>query len=171
MKTILVTGSCGLVGSAVSLFFGQRGYRVVGIDDDSRAKFFGRSASTYSRSRELSKAINYSHHVADVSDRDEVHSVVQVACADVIVHAAAQPSHDRAAAIPLDDFRTNALGTAYLLHAARQHCPEAPFIFLSTNKVYGDNPNKIEFRESDTRYTAERFSSHYGDIELHFEGI
>jgi len=153
MKRILVTGSSGLIGSEVSLFFHEQGFQVHGVDNNQRAVFFGPAGDTRWNQQRLAKAIpSYTHHELDVRDRVGILNLLEVLKPDVIVHTAAQPSHDRAAAIPFDDFDTNAVGTLNLLEAARRACPEAPFVHLSTNKVYGDRPNLIRLRELETRW-------------------
>jgi len=153
VKTILVTGSSGLIGSEVSLYFSRRGYRIHGMDNNQRAVFFGPQGDTRWNQRRLSEAIpEYGHHELDIRDRQGVLALVAKLRPDVIIHTAAQPSHDRAAAIPFDDFDTNAVGTLNLLEAARRHAPEAPFIHMSTNKVYGDRPNTLALRELPTRW-------------------
>ncbi len=151
---ILVTGSSGLIGSEVSLYFSKElGYAVHGVDNNQRAVFFGPQGDTRWNQQRLQKDISdYTHHEMDIRDRAGVLDLLKQVKPDVIVHAAAQPSHDRAAAIPFDDFDTNAVGTLNMLEAARQACPESPFIHMSTNKVYGDAPNKIALKEEETRW-------------------
>jgi CDP-paratose 2-epimerase len=152
-RTLLVTGSCGLIGSEVSVFFAHHGFRVVGIDDNHRAVFFGPEGDTAWVLHRLEEEIpGYRHAALDIRNRDELLNFVAEVKPDLIIHTAAQPSHDRAAAIPFLDFETNALGTLHLLEAARQYCPEAPFINMSTNKVYGDRPNAIPLKELETRW-------------------
>ena len=151
--TVLVTGSCGLIGAEVSVFFGQQGYRVVGIDDNHRAIFFGPEGDTSWVLERLRREIpGYRHEAIDIRDRDKVLALLAGLRPNLIIHTAAQPSHDRAAAIPFLDFEVNALGTLHLLEAARQSCPESPFIHMSTNKVYGDRPNTIALTELETRW-------------------
>ena len=153
MKTILITGSSGLIGSEVSLFFSRQGCRIHGLDNNQRAVFFGPQGDTRWNQSRLAEAIpDYTHHEIDIRDRPGILDVVSTVRPDVIIHTAAQPSHDRAAAIPFDDFDTNATGTLNLLEAARRHCPESPFIHMSTNKVYGDRPNTIALQELETRW-------------------
>jgi len=150
---ILVTGSCGLIGSEVCRFFGRSGFRVYGVDDNHRAVFFGPEGDTsWSLARLQEEIPGYQHAALDIRDRERVQNLVREIRPDLIVHTAAQPSHDRAAAIPFLDFEVNALGTLHLLEAARQSCPESPFVHMSTNKVYGDRPNSIELRELATRW-------------------
>ena len=152
-KLVLVTGSCGLIGSEVSLFFSRLGFQIVGIDNNLRAEFFGPEGDTsWVRSRLREQIPGYRHSTLDIRDREGLLSFVKEIRPDVIIHTAAQPSHDRAAAIPFLDFETNALGTLHLLEAVRQYCPESPFIHMSTNKVYGDRPNEIPLKELETRW-------------------
>ncbi len=153
MKTVLVTGSSGLIGSEVCSYFAREGYAVHGVDNNQRAVFFGPQGDTRWNQRRMEQELRgFVHHELDVRDRNTVVTLVRGLRPAVIVHAAAQPSHDRAAAIPFDDFDTNAVGTLNLLEAARQSCPESPFIHMSTNKVYGDRPNTIALTELPTRW-------------------
>jgi CDP-paratose 2-epimerase len=153
MKTLLVTGSSGLIGSEVCLFFAQQGHAVHGIDNNQRAVFFGPQGDTRWNQERLGSILkHFTHHEVDIRDRQGVHDLLANVRPDVIVHTAAQPSHDLAASIPFDDFDVNAVGTLNLLEAARQTCPESPFIHMSTNKVYGDAPNYIALVELDTRW-------------------
>ncbi len=151
--SVLVTGSCGLIGSEVSVFFARQGFRVTGIDSNHRAVFFGAEGDTSWTLERLRREIpDYRHSALDIREREAVLALVKELRPGVIVHTAAQPSHDRAAAIPFLDFEVNALGTLHLLEAARQFCPESPFIHMSTNKVYGDRPNTIPMIELETRW-------------------
>ena len=153
MKKILITGSSGLIGSEVCLFFAEQGYAIHGLDNNQRAVFFGPQGDTRWNQKRLETSINnFHHHEIDIRDRTGLIALVALLKPDVIVHAAAQPSHDRAAAIPFDDFDTNAVGTLNLLEAARRACPDAPFIHMSTNKVYGDAPNLLPLVELQTRW-------------------
>ena len=153
MKKILITGSSGLIGSEVCLFFAEQGYAIHGLDNNQRAVFFGPQGDTRWNQKRLETSINnFHHHEIDIRDRTGLIALVALLKPDVIVHAAAQPSHDRAAAIPFDDFDTNAVGTLNLLEAARRACPDAPFIHMSTNKVYGDAPNLLPLVELETRW-------------------
>jgi CDP-paratose 2-epimerase len=153
-KTLLVTGSSGLIGSEVCTYFAHElGFTVHGVDNNQRAVFFGPQGDTRWNQQRLSADLpGFVHHEVDIRDRAKVLDLVKQVRPDVIVHTAAQPSHDRAAAIPFDDFDTNAVGTLNLLEAAHQACPEAPFVHMSTNKVYGDAPNRIALQELDTRW-------------------
>ena len=153
MKTILVTGSSGLIGSEVSGYFHARGYCVHGLDNNQRAVFFGPSGDTRWNQRRLESSLSDFHHnELDIRDRNRVLELLSTLRPAAIIHCAAQPSHDLSAAIPFDDFDTNAAGTLNLLEAARRFCPEAPFVYLSTNKVYGDAPNRIRLRELESRW-------------------
>ena len=153
MRIILVTGSSGLIGSEVVRYFHARGFAVHGIDNNQRAVFFGPQGDTRWSQERLSESLpNFRHHELDIRDRQGVLALMRELRPAGIVHTAAQPSHDRAAAIPFDDFDTNAVGTLNLLEAARQVCAESPFIHLSTNKVYGDRPNTIAMQELETRW-------------------
>ena len=150
---LLVTGSSGLIGSEVCEFFGQRGHEIHGIDNNQRAVFFGPQGDTSWNLQRLRDAIpKYHHHDLDVRDREGTLALLANVRPDAIVHAAAQPSHDRAASIPFDDFDVNAVGTLNLLESARRSCPDAPFVHMSTNKVYGDAPNEIKMVEEETRW-------------------
>jgi CDP-paratose 2-epimerase len=153
-KTLLVTGSSGLIGSEVCGYFARElGYTIHGVDNNQRAVFFGPQGDTRWNQQRLARELKgFVHHELDIRDRAGVLALVREVKPDAIVHTAAQPSHDRAAAIPFDDFDTNAGGTLNMLEAARQACPEAPFVHMSTNKVYGDAPNRIALRELDTRW-------------------
>ena len=153
-KTLLVTGSSGLIGSEVCTYFTHElGYAVHGVDNNQRAVFFGPQGDTrWNQHRLASELAGFVHHEVDIRDRQGVLDLIKQVRPDVLVHTAAQPSHDRAAAIPFDDFDTNAVGTLNLLEAARQACPESPFVHMSTNKVYGDAPNSIALQELDTRW-------------------
>ena len=166
MKIALVTGSSGLIGSEVCSYFGRSGYVVHGIDNNQRAAFFGPQGDTrWNQARLVREIPGFAHHEMDIRDRDGVARLVRQIRPALIVHAAAQPSHDRAAAIPFDDFDTNAVGTVNLLEAAHQWCPETPFVHMSTNKVYGDRPNRIPLRELETRwdYADSSFSDGIGE--------
>ena len=152
MKT-LVTGSSGLIGSEVSLFFARQGCTIHGVDNNQRATFFGPQGDTRWNQKRLADLIpGFIHHELDIRDRQGVLDLVASVKPDIIIHTAAQPSHDRAAAIPFDDFDTNAVGTLNMLEAARRACPESPFVHMSTNKVYGDRPNSIALSELETRW-------------------
>jgi CDP-paratose 2-epimerase len=153
MRKLLVTGSSGLIGSEVCTYFSSLGWQIHGIDNNQRAAFFGPSGDTrWNQQRLMTQLPDFTHHELDIRDRQGVLALVDELRPDAIVHTAAQPSHDRAAAIPFEDFETNALGTLNLLEAARRSCPESPFVHMSTNKVYGDLPNSIALEEHETRW-------------------
>ena len=150
---VLVTGSAGLIGSEAVSFFDGLGFDVDGIDNNMRADFFGPKGDTrWNRERLESQCRSYQHIDLDIRDREGVDRVFARGGYELVVHAAAQPSHDLAASRPFDDFDVNAVGTLNLLEACRRHAPEAVFVVLSTNKVYGDNPNRIALAELETRW-------------------
>ena len=150
---ILVTGSSGLIGSEVCLYFSQQGHHIYGLDNNQRAVFFGTQGDTRWNQKRLENSLpNFKHIELDIRDREGILSLIQDLKPDAIVHTAAQPSHDKAAAIPFDDFDTNAVGTHNLLEATRRFSPESPFVHMSTNKVYGDAPNYIRLKELETRW-------------------
>jgi CDP-paratose 2-epimerase len=152
-KRILITGSSGLIGSEICVFFAQQGFEIHGIDNNQRAVFFGpQGDTTWNRNRLQGLIPTLQVHTIDVRERERVIQLVDTLRPSAIIHTAAQPSHDLAATIPFDDFDTNAVGTLNLLEAARRYCPESPFIHFSTNKVYGDRPNTISLRELETRW-------------------
>jgi CDP-paratose 2-epimerase len=164
MKTALVTGSSGLIGSEMVVTLDALGWDVHGLDNNMRMDFFGPDGDTTANlERLVGVTKRFTHHGLDVRDRAGVATLVGEVRPDLLVHCAAQPSHDLAARRPFDDFDVNAVGTLNLLEGARASCPESPFVFLSTNKVYGDAPNQLELVELETRYD-------YADPELH-EGI
>jgi CDP-paratose 2-epimerase len=151
--TAVVTGSNGLIGSACVRLLTREGWSVVGLDNDLRQVFFGRGGSTARERAHLEQTCpSYRHVNLDIRDRESVLDVFREVRPEFIIHTAAQPSHDRAAAIPVLDFEVNAVGTLNLLLAAKDNCPESPFCFTSTNKVYGDRPNFLPLRETETRY-------------------
>jgi CDP-paratose 2-epimerase len=152
-KTALVTGSSGLIGSEAVSFLDARGWAVHGIDNNMRRDFFGEHGdTTWNLERLRGTTRRFEHHDVDVRDRATMLQLVDGLRPDLIIHAAAQPSHDLAASRPFDDFDDKAVGTLNLLEAARRSCPEAPFGFLSTNKVYGDAPNELPLVELETRW-------------------
>ncbi len=153
MRTLLVTGSSGLIGSEVVSHFAADGWSVHGVDNNLRADFFGPEGDTRWNQARLAQAFQgFRHHEVDIRDRAAVDALLAQVRPAAIVHAAAQPSHDLAARRPFDDFDVNAVGTMNLLEAARRHCPESPFVHMSTNKVYGDAPNEIPRVELASRW-------------------
>ena len=153
MHLLLVTGSSGLIGSEVVDYFCKLGWQVHGVDNDMRADFFGPGGDTrWNQQRLLAAHKNFQHHELDIRDRQGMDALLRSVRPTLLVHTAAQPSHDLAASRPFDDFDVNAVGTLNVLEAARRHAPEAVFAHLSTNKVYGDRPNTIRLKELPTRW-------------------
>ncbi len=166
MKTILVTGSSGLIGSEAVEHFDRQSHRVIGVDNNMRQVFFGAQGNTTWNLERLKRSTkNFQHFNLDIRDRDGLEDLFTANRFDLIVHCAAQPSHDKARDIPIVDFEVNALGTINLLEATRQHCGDAVFIMMSTNKVYGDSPNEIPLQELETRYDYARPEDHAGVSE------
>jgi CDP-paratose 2-epimerase len=168
MATAIVTGSGGLIGSESVRFFAEQGFDVIGLETDMRARFFGPEASTSATSERLVEEVDsFYWEQIDIRDRDGVCSLFERHAREIelIVHTAAQPSHDWAASDPHTDFSVNANGTLNLLDAAREHTPDASFIFTSTNKVYGDRPNFLPFEEHATRLELPREHRWYGGID------
>ena len=153
MRTILVTGSAGLIGSEVCFNFASLGWKIYGLDNNKRSEFFGSAGDTKWNLERLRKEIpNYEHYSIDIRNRNEILALIPTIRPDAIVHAAAQPSHDKAASIPFDDFDINCVGTFNLLEATKRFNKDVPFIHFSTNKVYGDSPNRLRLKELETRY-------------------
>jgi CDP-paratose 2-epimerase len=150
---VLVTGSSGLIGSEAVDHYGRRGAAVHGLDNNQRRRFFGPEGdTTWNLQRLQAEVPGFRHHDLDIRDRERVAALLAELRPDLVIHCAAQPSHDLAAQIPFDDFDINAVGTLNLLEATRHHAPEAVFIHMSTNKVYGDAPNRLKLVEHETRY-------------------
>ena len=163
---ILVTGSSGLIGSEAVQHFDARGHEVFGVDNNMRRVFFGAAGDTlWNLERLKNKTKRFTHAAIDIRDRTALEELFKTQRFELIVHCAAQPSHDKAREISLLDFEVNALGTVNLLEMTRQHCPEAVFVFLSTNKVYGDAPNEIPMKELETRYDYARPEDYAGVAE------
>ena len=159
---VLVTGSSGLIGSEAVTFFADKGASVLGIDNNMRADFFGEKGdTTWNRQRLESVCSNFKHESVDIRDRQAILDLFERENFEVIIHAAAQPSHDLAASRPFDDFDVNAVGTLNLLEACRRSTPEAVFIHMSTNKVYGDGPNHVPLEELEARwdYADEKYAN------------
>lgn len=166
MKKLLVTGSSGLIGSEVCMHFANLGWEIHGVDNNQRAVFFGASGDTRWNQKRLETTLkNFVHHELDIRDREGVLKLIPEIAPDAIVHTAAQPSHDRAAAIPFEDFDTNAVGTFNLIEATRRYRTDVPFVHLSTNKVYGDAPNNIKMKELDTRWDYDDSTFEHGIAE------
>ena len=163
---ILVTGSSGLIGSEAVVHFDAEGHEVTGIDNNMRREFFGPAGDTrWNLGRIQAQTKNFKHLDLDIRDREGIFSLFKSSPFDLIIHCAAQPSHDKARDIPLVDFDVNAVGTLNLLEATRQSCPEAVFIHMSTNKVYGDAPNEIPLVELETRYDYANKEDYHGVAE------
>ncbi|HEV2328291.1 MAG TPA: NAD-dependent epimerase/dehydratase family protein, partial [Verrucomicrobiae bacterium] len=153
MNKLLVTGSSGLIGSEVVEYFCKLGWDVHGVDNNMRADFFGPGGDTrWNQKRLLATHKSFRHHELDIRDRPGVEQLIGAVKPSLLVHAAAQPSHDLAASRPFDDFDVNAAGTLNLLEAARRHVPDVVFAYMSTNKVYGDRPNTIRLKEMPARW-------------------
>ena len=168
MSVTIVTGAAGLIGSETCKRFSREGFHVVGIDNDMRARFFGPDASTRGTRQSLEKTLkDYMHFDADIRDAGAIGGIFQKFGRDIqaVVHTAAQPSHDWAAREPHTDFGVNAVGTLNLLEAARTHCPEAAFIFTSTNKVYGDTPNRLPLVAKEKRWEIEPSHAYWNGID------
>ena len=165
-KTVLITGSCGLIGSECVRFFSQKGFKVIGIDNNMRKMFFGSDASIeWNKSKLLEEVDSYRHYDLDIRDGKNIQKLFQENKFNLIIHTAAQPSHDWAAKDPFVDFSINAQGTLILLENMRRFCPQAVFIFTSTNKVYGDAPNSLPLKELKTRYELEENHPFYKGID------
>jgi CDP-paratose 2-epimerase len=165
-QTILVTGSSGLIGSEAVQHFDRQGHAVHGIDNNMRRVFFGEAGdTTWNLNRLRQSTANFTPHDLDVRDRAALDQLFRTHRFDLVIHCAAQPSHDKAREIPILDFEVNALGTVNLLEATRIHSPEAVFIFMSTNKVYGDAPNEVPLRELETRWEYARPEDYNGIAE------
>jgi CDP-paratose 2-epimerase len=176
MSIAIVTGSAGLIGSEAARFFHAQGLEVVGVDNDMRKAFFGEGASTARSLGELTRDLKkYRHESLDIRDIGAVEALFarygkSIA---VVIHTAAQPSHDWAASDPHTDFTVNANGTLALLEATRKHCPDAPFIHCSTNKVYGDTPNRLPLVEQETRWELDPihpYAAHGIDESMSIDG-
>ena len=158
MSVAIITGSCGLIGSEAVRFFSGQGFQTVGVDNNMRAYFFGEQGSTDWSRKSLEKSVpGYKHVATDIRDQEAIDKLFAGYGKDckLVIHTAAQPSHDWAAREPFTDFSVNATGTLVLLEAVRKHCPEAVFIFTSTNKVYGDTPNYLPLEENESRFEVE----------------
>ena len=170
MSIAIITGSCGLVGSESVNFFLKKGFKVLGLDNNFRQKFFGKEGSTHWIKKSLIKNKNYKHFDTDIRNSQQINKIFKKYKKDIklIVHCAAQPSHDYAKNFPRLDFDVNATGTLNLLEATKIICPDAPFIFMSTNKVYGDNPNKLKIQEKGSRWELKKTDKYFKGIEENF---
>jgi CDP-paratose 2-epimerase len=176
MSVVLITGASGLIGSEAALFFSSKGFDIVGVDNDMRRYFFGDDASTSWRRERLERSVpGYRHVAADIRDESAMDEVFRTHGREIalVIHTAAQPSHDWAAREPITDFTVNANGTLVALEMTRRHCPDAPFIFTSTNKVYGDTPNRLPLVERATRWAVDDshpFAVHGIDETMSIDG-
>jgi CDP-paratose 2-epimerase len=163
----LITGSAGLIGSEAAKFFAQKGFEIVGIDNNMRSYFFGEEASTEWNRKKIEAQLkkSYTHYNADIRDNDAIKKIFKEHKFDLIIHTAAQPSHDWAAREPFTDFSVNANGTLVLLENMRTSCPDAVFIFTSTNKVYGDRPNELPLIELEKRWELPEDHKYYKGID------
>jgi CDP-paratose 2-epimerase len=164
MSVAIITGSAGLIGSESVEFFSSKFDTIIGIDNNMREYFFGEDGSTeWNKARLETTVFNYKHHEVDIRNYKELETIFRDYNTDIdlVIHAAAQPSHDWAAKEPLTDFHVNATGTLNLLELTRQFCPNAVFIFTSTNKVYGDNPNRLPLVEKETRWEVDEKHDYY----------
>ena len=168
MKTAIITGSAGLIGSESVRFFAEKGFQIVGIDNDMRKVFFGEDASTnWNRDKLKEEISGYIHYDLDIRDKQQIERLFSEYNKDIelVIHAAAQPSHDWAARDPFTDFTVNANGTLNLLEMTRKYCFDAVFIFTSTNKVYGDLPNFLPLIELETRWEIDKGHKYFGGID------
>jgi len=163
----LVTGSAGLIGSEAAKFFAGKGFEIIGIDNNMRSYFFGDEASTEWNRQKVEKQLksSYTHYSVDIRDDKAISKIFKEHKFDLIIHTAAQPSHDWAAREPYTDFSVNATGTLVMLENMRQHCPDAVFIFTSTNKVYGDTPNRLPLIELEKRWELPEDHHFYKGID------
>ena len=168
MKIALITGSCGLVGSESAIFFSKKGFKIIGIDNNARKFFFGKDGDiSWVRSKLKLNLKNYSHLNTDIRNFKSLEKIFKKykKYIKIIIHAAAQPSHDWAKNKPFIDFDINAKGTLNMLELTRIYCSKVPFIFMSTNKVYGDNPNFLPLEEKKTRWELKRNHKYYSGID------
>lgn len=160
---VLVTGSNGLIGSEAVAFYEKKGAEVLGVDNNMRAVFFGKDGDTrWNQNRLETEHKNFRHRELDIRDREGVLKLFQEEPVDLVIHCAAQPSHDLAAKMPFEDFDVNAVGTVNLLEALRRHRPDAVFVITSTNKVYGDSPNELPLKELETRWEYADEANYHG---------
>ncbi|MBD2459686.1 NAD-dependent epimerase/dehydratase family protein [Oscillatoria sp. FACHB-1407] len=163
---VLVTGSSGLIGSEAVAYYDSQGHHVVGVDNNMRAEFFGSQGDTLWNLGRLRKTTsNFEHRSIDIRDRHSLFDLFKSISFDLVIHCAAQPSHDKACQIPILDFEVNAMGTVNLLEATRQFCPDAVFIHMSTNKVYGDAPNEVPRTELEKRFDYANPEDYHGISE------
>ena len=167
MKTILITGAGGLIGSEAVNYFATQGHKIYGIENNQRQIFFGEKGSTLNRLNVLINThSNFINYFIDIRNKQEVNNLFKTIKFDVVIHTAAQPSHDKSSSIPFEDFEINANGTLHLLESTRQTNKDCVFIHMSTNKVYGDRPNEIKLKELNTRYDYDDVNLNNGISEM-----
>ncbi len=169
IEKVLITGSCGLVGSEAVRYFSDLGCKVVGIDNNLRKTWFGDEGDTSEVKKQLKELENYRHITLDITDEHNIREIVREEQPDILIHAAAQPSHEKSAEIPLSDFKVNAFGTINLLESVRLHCPDAIFVFVSTNKVYGSLWNFAKLIKKERRLFMGRLAQIDGRCESYEE--
>jgi len=171
MSIALITGSCGLIGSESAYFFSLKGFDVVGVDNNMRKFFFGKDASTIWQKNKLKKKIKkYTHFNTDIRSYGNLEKIFKYYKKNIsiIIHCAAQPSHDYGKNYPILDFNINATGTLNILELTKVYCPDAVFINMSSNKVYGDNPNKLKIVEKLKRWELTRSDKNFNGIKENF---
>jgi len=171
MSIVIITGSSGLVGSEAVNFFSKKGFDVIGIDNNLRKFFFGKDSSTlWLKNKLLKSNKKFNNFSIDIRNFNSLHKIFKKYSKNIalIIHCAAQPSHDYGKSYPKIDFSVNATGTLNLLELTKKYCPESPFIFMSTNKVYGDNPNKLKIVEKKTRWEIKKTEKYFKGIDEHF---
>ena len=171
MSIVLITGSSGLVGSESVNFFSKRGFSIIGIDNNLRTFFFGNEGSTNKIKNDLLKNNkNFKNYNTDIRNYRALEKIYKRYKKNIslIIHCAAQPSHDYGKNFPILDFNVNATGTLNLLELTKKYCPEAPFIFMSTNKVYGDNPNNLKIIEKENRWELKKNDEYFKGIDEKF---
>ena len=171
MSIVIITGSSGLVGSEAVNFFSKKGFEVIGIDNNLRRFFFGNDGSTlWLKNKLLKSNKKFKNYSIDIRNFNSLNKIFKKYSKNIslIIHCAAQPSHDYGKNFPMIDFNVNATGTLNLLELTKKHCPEVPFIFMSTNKVYGDNPNKLKIIEKKTRWEIKKTDKYYKGIDEEF---
>jgi CDP-paratose 2-epimerase len=167
MKTLLITGAGGLIGSEAVNYFATQGHKIYGIENNQRQIFFGEKGSTLNRLNVLINTYsNFINYFIDIRNKQEVNNLFKTIKFDVVIHTAAQPSHDKSSSIPFEDFEINANGTLHLLESTRQTNKDCVFIHMSTNKVYGDRPNEIKLKELNTRYDYDDVNFNNGISEM-----
>ena len=167
MKTMLITGAGGLIGSEAVSYFATQGHKIYGIENNQRQIFFGEKGSTLNRLNVLINThSNFINYFIDIRNKQEVNNLFKTIKFDVVIHTAAQPSHDKSSSIPFEDFEINANGTLHLLESTRQTNKDCVFIHMSTNKVYGDRPNEIKLKELNTRYDYDDVNFNNGISEM-----